>query len=103
MIIALDVEHMLGEIGVGEVTTVATVSQALKAIEDKEPQFAILDYNLGDETSDPIARELGAREVPFVLATGYGQMADKSGELGARGILTKPYDMDELRGLFAGT
>jgi hypothetical protein len=32
---------------------------------------AVLDINLGGETSYPIADALAAREVPFVFTTGY--------------------------------
>ena len=96
IIIALDVEQMLSDAGVSEIVSVASVAQALKAIEQNDFDFAVLDYNLGDETSDPVARELRGRNIPFVLASGYGEMADKSGELGASSILTKPYDNSQL-------
>ncbi len=35
--------------------------------------------------------------MPFWLATGYGEMQDRLEELGAAGLLTKPYGKDELR------
>ena len=34
--------------------------------------------------------------VPFWLATGYGEMENRLAELGASGLLTKPYGKDEL-------
>ena len=57
----------------------------------------MLDYNLGTESSEPVARKLVELGVPFWLATGYGEMADKLEEIGAQGVLTKPYGKDELR------
>ncbi|MCD1573400.1 response regulator, partial [Agromyces mediolanus] len=71
MIIALDTEEMLRELGVPEVLVSGSVTQALRAIEKEVPDFAVLDFNLGEESSEPVARELARRGVPFVLATGY--------------------------------
>ena len=58
--------------------------------------MAILDYNLGRENSEPVARKLQELGIPFWLATGYGEMQDRVEELGASGLLTKPYGKDEL-------
>ena len=41
-------------------------------IEERTIDFAVLDFNLGDETSAVIAHALIARQVPFAFATGYG-------------------------------
>lgn len=96
MLIALDTEEMLRELGVTEVRTAGSVSQALAAIGEGRPDFVLLDFNLGEETSEPVARELAAQEIPFVLATGYSAHTIDPGELGARGILKKPYDKRAL-------
>ena len=97
MIIAMDTEETLRDLGVAEVTIAAKVSTALKALEETEFDFAVLDFNLGTESSEPVAKKLVELGVPFWLATGYGEMADKLDEIGARGVLTKPYGKDELR------
>ena len=68
----------------------------LRAIEKDLPDFAVLDFNLGDESSEPVARELVQQGVPFVLATGYSAKEVKFDELGARAILKKPYDKSDL-------
>ena len=96
MIIALDTEEMLRELGVKDVLVSGSVTQALRAIEKESPQFAVLDFNLGEESSEPVARELTRRGVPFVLATGYSAKEIKFEELGARSILKKPYDKSDL-------
>ncbi|MEC7818660.1 MAG: HWE histidine kinase domain-containing protein [Pseudomonadota bacterium] len=97
MIIAMDTEETLRDLGVAEVTIAAKVSTALKALEGTQFDLAVLDYNLGTESSEPVARKLVELGVPFWLATGYGEMADKLEEIGAQGVLTKPYGKDELR------
>ena len=96
MIIALDTEEMLRELGVPEVLVSGSVTQALRAIEKEVPDFAVLDFNLGEESSEPVARELARRGVPFVLATGYSAKEVRFEELGARAILKKPYDKSDL-------
>lgn len=68
-LIASDVAEMLGRAGVDVVGPVASVRDALDAL-DPLPDVASLDVKLGDETSFPIADELTRRGVPFVFATG---------------------------------
>ncbi|NCP19845.1 MAG: GAF domain-containing protein [Erythrobacter sp.] len=96
MIIALDTEEMLRELGVKEVLVSGSVTQALRALENDNPEFAVLDFNLGEESSEPVARELARRGVPFVLATGYSAKEVRFEELGAKAILKKPYDKADL-------
>ena len=97
MIIAMDTEETLRDLGVAEVTIAAKVSSALKELEAESYDLAVLDYNLGTESSEPVAAKLNELGVPFWLATGYGEMADRLEEIGALGVLTKPYGKDELR------
>ena len=97
MIIAMDTEETLRDLGVVEVTIAAKVSSALKELEAESYDLAVLDYNLGTESSEPVAAKLNELGVPFWLATGYGEMADRLEEIGALGVLTKPYGKDELR------
>lgn len=96
MIIALDTEECLLGIGAEEVVVEGTVAGALKALADGSFDCALLDFNLGTESSEKVADELRARGIPFWLATGYGEMADKLDGLGARGLLLKPYGREEL-------
>ncbi|UOR15722.1 HWE histidine kinase domain-containing protein [Qipengyuania aquimaris] len=96
MIIALDTEDCLKELGVEHVVVESSVAGALKALERKEPDLAILDYNLGSESSERVAKELARRKIPYWLASGYGELEDRLEELGANGLLTKPYGKDDL-------
>lgn len=96
MIIALDTEECLLQIGAAAVTVQGTVAGALEALATEDFAFALLDFNLGSESSDRVAEELRARGIPFWLATGYNEMADKLREIGARGLLLKPYGREEL-------
>ncbi|RDC60624.1 Light-sensor Protein kinase [Alteripontixanthobacter maritimus] len=96
MIIAMDAEDMFGSLGVKQVSTAASVQSAMAVIEESAPDFALLDFNLGSETSEAIADELRERSIPFYFATGYGDGEGILGEKGALGVLTKPYGKDDL-------
>ncbi|WP_298471647.1 HWE histidine kinase domain-containing protein [uncultured Erythrobacter sp.] len=102
MIIALDTEENLKRLGVPAVTVASSVASALDAIEKRVPDFAIIDFNLGDESSEPVAKRLRDHGVPFVLATGYAELGNQVEELGAQSLLRKPYGRSEIEELLAG-
>jgi two-component SAPR family response regulator len=78
------------------VTTSGTVSDALRKLSTSKPSAAILDVNLGSETSIPIAEELARREIPFVFATGYGEKGMVPASFANIPIVRKPYDAESL-------
>ncbi len=97
MIIALDGEDALRALGAGRVATAASVARALALIEgDDPPDFALLDFNLGVETSLAVADALVARDTPFAFATGYGDQLDLPARLADIPIVRKPYSIDTL-------
>ncbi len=102
IIIALDTEENLKRLGVGEVVLESSVAGALAAIAGARPDFAIIDFNLGGESSEPIAEALRAAGVRFVLATGYAEAASGFERMGAEQVLRKPYGMTEIERLLAG-
>jgi len=96
MIIALDGEDALRALGARQVTTVGTVARALAAIEQERFDFALLDFNLGNETSAPIADALARHGVPFAFATGYGDSIGEIGRHEAVMTISKPYGPRQL-------
>jgi light-regulated signal transduction histidine kinase (bacteriophytochrome) len=102
IIIALDTEENLKRLGVAEVRLESSVTGALAAIAAARPDFAIIDFNLGGESSEPIAEALRAAGVRFVLATGYAEGAAGFERLGAEQVLRKPYGMTEIERLLVG-
>jgi two-component sensor histidine kinase len=93
LIIALDAEDILKRLGAKQVTTDGTVAGAIASIEIERPDLAILDINLGDHNSFPIADRLRALDVPFLFATGYGEQAQLPEEHRSRIVLQKPYTL----------
>jgi light-regulated signal transduction histidine kinase (bacteriophytochrome) len=102
IIIALDTEENLKRLGVGAVRIESSVTGALAAIAESPPDFAIIDFNLGGESSEPVAAALRAAGVRFVLATGYAEGAGGFERLGAEAVLRKPYGMTEIERLLVG-
>jgi two-component sensor histidine kinase/CheY-like chemotaxis protein len=96
LIIALDAEDIIGRLGAGSVSTAATVEAALDSIEAARPTVAMLDINLGDRTSYPIADRLAELGVPFLFATGYGDQAQLPQAHVGRTVVQKPYTLENI-------
>jgi CheY-like chemotaxis protein len=91
MLIAMDAEEALHELGAGAVKLCPNVASALDSIAAAAFDVALLDVSLGDETSEAIAVALRAHGTPFVVTTGLGDyISDISAYAGAP-VLTKPY------------
>ncbi len=96
LIIALDAEDIVGRLGAENVTTTATVEGALDSIDVSRPTVAMLDVNLGDRTSYPVADRLAELGVPFLFATGYGEQTQLPMNHRGRLIVQKPYTLENV-------
>ena len=96
IIIALDAEDMLEKLGAAHVDIVGSVDEALRLIAVSLPSFAVLDINLGGETSFALASRLRPLGVPFCFATGYGEDAALPPEHAAVPVAKKPYSIETL-------
>ena len=94
LIIALDAEDILYRLGAESVVTAATIEAALDAIENARPDLALLDINLGDRNSFPIAHRLNDLGIPLFFATGYGEQAQLPMEHRSRIVVQKPYTLE---------
>ena len=100
LIIAMDAEDILTRLGAESVATASTVPVALDELRRFQPSLAILDINLGSETSMPIADRLKAMGVPYLFATGYGEQARLPEAHAEAPVLQKPYTIENVaRGL----
>jgi len=103
MVIALDALDMLSDLGASHVHTASSVADGLNILSKQSISIALLDVNLGDETSIPVIEKCQELGIPTILATGYGA----NGELVERfphvPILSKPYNSDGLKKLVSQT
>jgi CheY-like chemotaxis protein len=90
MIIAMDGEDALRDLG-ADVTTAASVGRASEAMAIQSIDLAVLDFNLGTETSLPVADLLMERGIPFIFATGYGDGLEVPVRFADVILLKKPY------------
>jgi len=96
LIIALDAEDIVNRLGATTITTAATVDGALDNIDAQRPTIAMLDINLGDRTSYPIADRLAELDIPFLFATGYGDQANLPRNHRGRIVVQKPYTLENV-------
>ncbi|WHO74518.1 HWE histidine kinase domain-containing protein [Rhizobium sp. BT03] len=93
LIIAMDGEDILRRMG-ADVATAPSVAEAMQILAGQSFDLALLDVNLGDETSFGIADRLAAEGVPFVFATGYGEGIAQANSHSDAPVLQKPYTME---------
>lgn len=91
LLIAMDIEQALADHGVTNVRTVASVYEGIQAIRQKTPDVALLDLNLGNETSAEIALLLRQKNVPFLFATGYADRSMIPAGFEDVPVIRKPY------------
>lgn len=90
LIIALDAEDILDRFG-ASVSTASTPEAAHDYLDGNRVDFAILDINLGDQTSFGVADRLTELGVPFFFASGYGEQASLPMEHRSVTVVQKPY------------
>jgi CheY-like chemotaxis protein len=91
LFIAMDAEDTLRQIGAKHIVIARTVAQALDLVEQEKFTFALLDVNLGNETSLPVARVLRAKNILCALGTGYGDKMVICDALADIPVIAKPY------------
>jgi light-regulated signal transduction histidine kinase (bacteriophytochrome)/CheY-like chemotaxis protein len=101
MIIALDAEDLLMELGARKTLVASSVQMAEHLLETEQVDFALLDVNLGSETSMPVARALRDRNLPFVFATGYGDQTAFTSEFPETPVVQKPFNSARVAGALA--
>lgn len=95
MIIALDASDILSTENV-DVQLSSSVEDALGVLAETDISFAVLDVNLGAQTSLPVAEKLQELQIPFVLATGYGDVETILSEYPPAPIVRKPFTSESL-------
>ncbi|OWJ71310.1 signal transduction histidine kinase [Haematobacter missouriensis] len=96
VLIAMDVEAMLGDLGYDNVSAARASGEALSMIERAAPDLAVLDVNLGRDTSFPVAEELIRRKIPFIFATGYGDSSIIPSVFEKIPVVQKPYEAEMI-------
>jgi CheY-like chemotaxis protein len=96
-IIALDYEDTIRGFGVKAVRTAGSVARALHLIEERAPDFALLDVSLVNEKSFAVAERLKVLGIPFVFVTGYDGDAALTDAFARSPRLPKPFTTEALK------
>ncbi|MFN3867440.1 MAG: HWE histidine kinase domain-containing protein, partial [Hyphomicrobiaceae bacterium] len=93
---ALDLERILQSHGATAVEIAGTVTSALERIAQVPPDVAVLDIDLGEETSFEIAEELARRDIPFIFAGRVSDTAHLPPDHRDVPVAAKPYSADDV-------
>lgn len=101
-IIAMTAEDMLEEVGCKTVGVAVSVAEAMEHVGSTEFDIVLLDLNLQDQNSLPVAAALRDKGKPFIFATGYDGVPHGSGFEDSP-VISKPYRLQQLAQLLADT
>ena len=91
---------LLGELGYSVIGPAPNIATARSLIETEQLDAALMDIHIRGERVFPMCELLDARNVPFILTSGYAdwQVPDKWAD---RPRLLKPYTIGDVEAAFA--
>lgn len=96
MVVAMLVEDMIGELGYEVAGVVSRVDEAMKLVDSKSFDVAVLDVHLNGRLIFPFADALTERHIPFVFATGYGERGIPREHANCP-VIQKPFRAEDLK------
>ena len=97
MLIAIELENTLKDLGFDPVDCAPNVDRAMKLLNQKQYSVCWLDIDLKKETSFAVAYELKQRQIPFVFTTGYDSKHPVPDDLRSVILLKKPFNLKKLQ------
>lgn len=96
-----DIASLLSEIleNEGYAAVAVTDNEDLKGQLDPRPDLIVLDLRLTRGSADQILQTVRARglgDVPVVLLSAAGDLAERADELGVNAYVAKPFELEEL-------
>lgn len=102
MLLALDVEAMLFDLGYARVTVVPSVGEALDYLRDAKPDVAVIGYHVRGKNCEPVAAALRSLGVPTIIHSGTHFDAEYHGVFFAEFLrLGKPTPREHLASALA--
>ena len=95
MLVAMNIEDMLLDLGHEVAGIAGRLAPALALAGEAEFDLAMLDVNLAGEPSFPVADLLAERGIPYLFATGYGRDGIQEAYRAAP-VLQKPFRAIDL-------
>jgi CheY-like chemotaxis protein len=94
-LIAMTIEDLIREMELIPYTAVS-LDEALSIVEAGGVRLAILDYSVVGGSTEPVAKALKERDVPFILSSG-SQIPQDAAPFEGAPCLLKPYAEEALR------
>lgn len=94
--IAMDLEDTFSQNGYNIIGPCADVSTGLRLLKLVRPDVAMLDYNLGRETSIPLAKTLHKEKIPYVFLSGQVERVVTDHDLPVMQVIPKPFVPERL-------
>ncbi|MEZ6046436.1 MAG: HWE histidine kinase domain-containing protein [Planctomycetaceae bacterium] len=99
LILALESENILKELGCRQVHTLSSLDAVVKLLESEQIDLALVDINISGVPSFPIAEKLLQLGIPFVFVTGYGDRFPIPSELQSIPRVLKPANNSLLKSI----
>lgn len=99
MLVLMNIEMALEDLGCTSIAAAGSIAGALSLIAKQSFDAAIIDVNLVEGKSYPVADKLTERGIPFAFSTGNGDHGDRS-DFDDRPVLKKPYLTADLVAVF---
>ncbi len=96
LLVAMDIEASLRELGCEVVGPVATVAEVERLAQRPDLDAAVLDVNLRGAKIFTVLPGLLARGLPVLLSSGYEEAILFPDEFRSLPVLVKPYDASQL-------
>lgn len=101
LVLAMELEKLVSRVSSEQVDSVGTVSEATEALQSKDYAAALMDINLGEETSFDAAQLAISRGVAVVFVTGYDSAFELPDNLREVPRITKPVSRIDLQSALA--
>jgi DNA-binding response OmpR family regulator len=95
-LIAMDVEQICRDHGAEDAVLVGDITELAADVFDQKFDVAVLDAMLNGHSTLDFARRLRDRNVPFVFATGYGDVTERFADFPDIPVVGKPYSGRDL-------
>ena len=92
-LILLDIRTAFEKAG-AIVVTARSIAEATRSIEQNGPSAAVIDFGLPDGNADAMCERLEARDIPYVLHSGYSHITHQACRRGV--VIPKPTNPETL-------
>ncbi|QJR79501.1 GAF domain-containing protein [Alteromonas pelagimontana] len=90
LVIALDMQKKLKDIGIEQVSVAGNIRSAEQLIAKRQPGLVVFDVHLGRETTFGLLQNVLGQGIPCIIISGYGEELTLPAEFTAVPVLTKP-------------